>query len=76
MMCEAVMSKQKIEPILVSIPAAAAILGRGERFIYEAIATKKIKGVKSDKRTLVVLESLKAYAAALPEAKIKARVRP
>ena len=58
-------------PILCTIPNAAAMIGRGTRFIYEAIATGKIKAVKSDKRTLVVVNSLHAYAAGLPPAKIK-----
>jgi hypothetical protein len=63
-----------VEPILCSIPAAGAIIGRGERFIYEAIATNKIKAVKADKRTLVVMDSLREYAAGLPAAKIKPRI--
>jgi hypothetical protein len=58
-------------PILVRIPKAAETLGRGERFIYEAIATGLIEAVKSDKRTLVVYASLVRYAASLPPAKIK-----
>jgi hypothetical protein len=60
-----------LEPILVTIPQAAAFISRGTRFIYEAIATGQIEAVKSDKRTLVVVESLRSYAAALPPAKIK-----
>jgi hypothetical protein len=60
-----------LAPILITIPQAAAFIGRGTRFIYEAIATKKIKAVKSDKRTLVVVSSLHEYAASLPAAKIK-----
>jgi hypothetical protein len=55
----------------VTIPQAAALIARGTRFIYEAIATEKIRAVKSDKRTLVVVESLRSYVASLPPAKIK-----
>ena len=57
--------------ILCTIPQGAALIGRGTRFIYEAIATNKIKAVKSDKRTLVVVESLREYVTGLPAAKIK-----
>jgi hypothetical protein len=60
-----------IEPILCTIPQAAQIIARGESFIYEAIATRKIRAVKSDKRTLVFVDSLREYASALPPAKIK-----
>ena len=66
-----IMSDMSLPPILCTIPHAAAMLGRGTRFIYEAIATDKIRAVKSDKRTLVVVESLHEYAAGLPAAKIK-----
>ena len=47
------------------------MIGRGTRFIYEAIANGEIEAVKSNKRTLVVVASLHKYAAALPPAKIK-----
>jgi hypothetical protein len=58
-----------LEPLLCSIRAGIAILGRSERFIIDAIATGKIKAVKSDRRTLLVVQSLKDYVAALPPAK-------
>ncbi len=61
----------KIEPLLCSVEAATAIIGRGERFVIDAIARGVIRGVKSDRRTLVVLDSLRAYAASLPPAKLK-----
>jgi hypothetical protein len=41
------------------------------RRFYSAIGDGKIEAVKSDKRTLVVVESLRRYAATLPAAKIK-----
>ena len=62
-------------PILCTIPHAAAMIGRGTTFIYGAIGDGKIEAVKSDKRTLVVVESLRRYAAALPPAKIKPLTR-
>jgi hypothetical protein len=57
--------------LLCTIPQGAAFIGRGTRFIYDAIATGAIRAVKSDKRTLVVVESLREYVAGLPPAKIK-----
>jgi hypothetical protein len=68
---EAISDEMSLAPILCRIPQAAMAIGRGRRFVYEAIATGKIQAVKSDKRTLVVVESLRSYAASLPPAKIK-----
>jgi hypothetical protein len=64
----------KLSPILCTIPQAAAIIARGQTFI-SAISDGRIEAVKSDKRTLVVVESLRRYAAALPPAKIKPSAR-
>jgi hypothetical protein len=58
-------------PILVTIPQAAAMIGRGTTFVYEALGDGRLQGVKSDARTLVIVESLRSYAAALPPAQIK-----
>ena len=58
-----------LEPLLCSIQAGTAIIGRSERFIIDAIARGKIKAVKSDRRTLLDVQSLKDYAASLPAAK-------
>jgi hypothetical protein len=46
-----------------------AIIARSERFIIDAIARGKLKAFKSDRRTLLVVQSLKDYAASLPPAK-------
>jgi hypothetical protein len=59
-----------LNPILARIPDAAAMIGRGVTFLYEAISDGRIKAVKSDGRTLVVVASLQEYVAALPPAKI------
>jgi hypothetical protein len=64
------MSETMIEPILARVPDAAAMIGRGITFIYEAIADGRIKAVKSDGRTLIVVASLPEYAKSLPPAKI------
>jgi hypothetical protein len=60
----------EMTPILCTIRDAANMIGRGQTFIYEAIGTGKLQAVKSDKRTLVVVDSLRAYAGSLPPAKI------
>jgi hypothetical protein len=59
-----------LQPILCTIPIGAQMLGRGVTFIYQALAKGKIRGVKSDRRTLLVVESLREYAASLPPAEI------
>jgi hypothetical protein len=64
------------DAILVTIPHAADMIGRGITFIYEAIADGKIRAVKSDKRTLVVVQSLHEYVSSLPAAKIKPYMHP
>jgi hypothetical protein len=58
-----------IEPLLCSVQAATAIIGRSERFIIDAIARGTLRAVKSDRRTLLVVQSLKDYVAGLPAAK-------
>jgi hypothetical protein len=58
-----------IEPLLCSIEAGTAIIGRSPRFIVDAIARGELKAVKSDRRTLLVVQSLKDYVAGLPAAK-------
>jgi hypothetical protein len=61
-------SKMEITPILVSIPQAAQVLGRGTSFIYDLLARQEIQGVKSDGRTLIRFQSLQSYADRLPKA--------
>jgi len=59
-----------VQPIFCSVEAATAIIARSERFVIDAIARGVIKGVKSDRRTLVVVQSLYDYANSLPPAKL------
>jgi hypothetical protein len=54
-----------LEPLLCSIQAGTAIIGRSERFIIDAIARGQLQAVKSDRRTLLVVQSLKDYVAKL-----------
>jgi hypothetical protein len=69
-MNESSVSKMEVTPLLVSIPQACVIIGRGTAAIYELIGADKIKAKKSDGRTLVVYESLVTYMHDLPDAKI------
>jgi excisionase family DNA binding protein len=62
----------EIQPILVRINQASAIIGKSRRGIYQLIATDKLKAVKSGRSTLIIYESLKQYAANLPAAKCRA----
>jgi excisionase family DNA binding protein len=66
-----------IEPILVSVDDAAQMIGRSRPFIYTCIGDGTLKAVKSNGRTLIVVESLHAYAAQLPPHKTReVPVRP
>jgi hypothetical protein len=60
-----------LEPMLCSIEAATALIGRGQTFIIDAIARGVIDAVKSDRRTLVKVQSLKSYVDSLPAPKLK-----
>jgi hypothetical protein len=71
MMNEAAVKDRWMSPILCSIPAASAMIGRGTQAIYDLIGGGKIRAVKSDGRTLIVVDSLREYAATLPAAKVK-----
>ena len=68
-------ARMEIDPILVSIPQASQMLGRGISTIYDMIGGGKIRAVKSDGRTLVVVASLHEYVAKL-EAEYPAKVAP
>jgi hypothetical protein len=60
-----------LEPMLCSVAAATVLTGRCERSIIDCIARGEIKAVKSDRRTLIIVQSLKDYVANLPPAKLK-----
>jgi hypothetical protein len=59
----------RIEPLLCSVAEATVITGRSKRFIADGIARGLFAAKKSDGRTLLVVQSLKDYVAALPAAK-------
>jgi hypothetical protein len=58
-----------VEPLLCTIQAGTTIIGRSKRAIADMIARGQIQAVKSDRRTLLVVQSLKDYVASLPAAK-------
>ena len=62
--------RMEVPPILVSIPQACQMIGRGTQAIYDLIGAEKIRAVKSDGRTLIVVASLREYADSLPAAKV------
>ena len=65
----------EVTPLLVPIKQACTIIGRGQSALYELIGAGKIRAVKSDGRTLVVVESLHEYVAVL-EATKPAKIAP
>jgi hypothetical protein len=59
-----------LTPLLVPVKQACAVIGRSQSALYELIGGGKIRAVKSDGRTLIVVESLREYANSLPAAKV------
>ena len=60
-----------LEPVHVSIPDGCVYLSVSQAELYRLLGRGKIEGVKSGRRTLLKVSSLKAHAASLPAAKIK-----
>jgi hypothetical protein len=63
----------EIEPFLLSIPQTSQAIGRCNATIYELVGAGQLVAVKSDGRTLITMESIKAYVASLPRAQIAPR---
>jgi hypothetical protein len=63
-------SKMEVEPILCSIPQGCQMLSIGTQGMYDLIGAGLVKAVKRGTRTLLVVESLKAYAKTLPRATV------
>src|SRR6516162_8008197 len=59
---------KRVEPVLIGVDEAAIMVGRSPRFIADGIARGLFVGRKSDGRTLLEVESLRAYCAGLPKA--------
>jgi hypothetical protein len=63
-------SKLEIEPILCSVPQGCQMLSIGTQGMYDLIGAGLVEAVKRGTRTLLVVESLKAYAKTLPRATV------
>ena len=55
-------SKMEVEPILCSVPQGCQMLGIGTQAMYDLMGVGLVKAVKHGTRTLLVVESLRAYA--------------
>jgi hypothetical protein len=67
-----IVSKMEVDPILCSVPQGCQMLGIGTQGLYDLLGAGLVKAVKRGTRTLLVVESLKAYAHTLPPAKVAA----
>ena len=58
-----------LEPMLVSIPDAAAYTGESEWTVKQRLRNKTYAAVKAGRRTLVIFSTVKAFTASLPTAR-------
>jgi hypothetical protein len=68
-----VIGSWEVSPIAVNIRQAAQMIGRGCSTIYWLIASGDLEAIKSDNRSLVIVESLRAYVERCPRVKITPR---
>jgi excisionase family DNA binding protein len=61
-----------MEPLAAPIPDACHISGLSRSEIYRRLAAGDIRAVKSGSRTLILIDSLRAYMASLPLATFRA----
>lgn len=59
------------QPLLLTIPEACKRTGIGRSFLYERLADGSIRSVKAGRKRLIVVASLEAWAASLPESPLK-----
>src|SRR5262245_523096 len=64
-----------VEPIFISVAAAAEMLATSRSEIYQKLARGELEAVKDGARTKVIYESVRRCAAALPKASVKLYVR-
>jgi excisionase family DNA binding protein len=64
-----------VEPIFLSVAAAAEILATSRSEIYQRIARGELDAVKDGARTKITYDSVKRVAAALPKANVRLYVR-
>lgn len=55
-----------MEPLNVTIPEAARLIGCGRSKLYELMAQKRLEAVKLGNRTLIRVASIKALSDSLP----------
>jgi hypothetical protein len=60
-----IVSKMEVEPILCSVPQGCQMISIGTQGMYDLIGAGLVRAVKRGTRTLLVVESLRAYAAKL-----------
>lgn len=63
-------TKMEVEPILCSVPQGCQMLSIGTQGLYDLIGAGLVQAVKRGTRTLLVVTSLKEYAASLPPAQV------
>lgn len=61
-----------IEPLAATIPDAVRLSGLSRSEIYRRLAAGDIRAVKNGGRTLILMESVRAYLARLPVATFRA----
>jgi Helix-turn-helix domain len=64
------------EVLATPIPDACRISGLSRSEIYRRLATGDIRAVKSGSRTLILMDSLRAYLMSLPPATFRAPKAP
>jgi excisionase family DNA binding protein len=62
-----------MEALAAPIPDACRVSGLSRSEIYRRLATGDIRAVKSGSRTLILMDSLRAYLANLPAATFRAQ---
>lgn len=61
----------QLDPIYVSVKEAARVLGLSTWSIYQKLDAQEIASRYDGRKRLVVVESLRNYAAGLPEVPVK-----
>ncbi len=61
-----------LDPLALPIADAVTFSGLSRSEVYRQLATGKLRAVKSGSRTLVLVESIRAYLASLPAATFRA----
>jgi excisionase family DNA binding protein len=54
-------------PLAYSIPEACAVASIGRSALYEEIKSKRLRAVKSGRRTIILARDLRSWIESLPE---------